>query len=45
MLEKVLEESDERRIEQTNRVKASKHELSGLEKECRVAVDWIGKER
>lgn len=45
MLDRVLEESDERRIEQTNRVKASNHELKGLEHECQVAIDWITKER
>lgn len=44
-LERVLEECNERRIEQTNRVKASSHELKGLEKERTIAVDWIKCER
>ena len=44
-LERVLEECNERRIEQTNRVKASTHELKGLEKERTIAVDWIKNER
>lgn len=45
MLEKVLEECNERRIEQTNRVKASQHELRGLDEARRVAVTWIKQER
>lgn len=40
-LEKVLEECNERRIEQTNRVKASQHELRGLDEARQVAVTWI----
>ena len=44
-LDKVLEECNERRIEQTNRVKASQLEMKSLEQERKVAVDWIKKER
>ena len=44
-LERVIEECNERRIEQTNRVKASQCELKGLEKERQIAVDWIKCER
>jgi structural maintenance of chromosome 4 len=33
ILAKVCEECNEKRIEQTNRVKASQHELRGLERE------------
>ena len=44
-LERVLEDCNEKRIEQTNRVKASQHELRGLDEARKVAVDWIKKER
>ena len=44
-LERVLEECNEKRIEQTNRVKASQHELRGLDEARRIAVQWIIKER
>lgn len=45
LLEKVLDECNERRIEQTNRVKASQHELRSLDEARRIAVTWIKKER
>jgi len=45
ILSKVCEECNERRIEQTNRVKASQHELRGLEREKHIAVEWIRMER
>lgn len=45
ILAKVCEECNEKRIEQTNRVKASQHELRGLEREKSVAVEWIKLER
>lgn len=44
-LERILEESNEKRIEQTNRVKASSVELKGLDEARQVAVDWITKDR
>ena len=44
-LERVLEECNEKRIEQTNRVKASQHELRGLDEARTIAVTWIKKER
>ena len=44
-LERVLEDCNERRIEQTNRVKASQHELQGLSDARRIAVSWIKQER
>ena len=44
-LERVLEECNERRIEQTNRVKASQLELGGLSDSRRIAVQWLKMER
>lgn len=44
-LERVLEDCNEKRIEQTNRVKASQHELKGLDEARLIAVKWIKKER
>ena len=44
-LERVLEDCNEKRIEQTNRVKASQNELRGLDDARRIAVNWIKKER
>ena len=41
----MLEECNERRIEQTNRVKASQLELRGLDDSRRVAVQWLKMER
>ena len=40
-----VEDCNEARLEQTNRVKASHSELMGLEEERRVAVDWLKAER
>lgn len=40
-LEKALEESDELRLEQTNRVKANQGELRALSTECKIAADYI----
>ena len=44
-LERVLEECNERRIEQTNRVKASQNEMRSLDEARLIAVTWIKKER
>ena len=40
-----VEQCNEQRIEQTNRVKASQNEMQGLEQEKQIAVDWLKKER
>ena len=44
-LDKQLEEGNEKRIEQTNRVKSSYGELLGLADQRDSAIDWIMKER
>ena len=40
-----VEQCNEQRIEQTNRVKASQNEMQGLEQERKIAVAWLKKER
>jgi hypothetical protein len=44
-LAKLLEDVNEKRIEQTNRVKASQNELSGLESDRKLALDYLKQER
>lgn len=44
-LAKLLEDVNEKRIEQTNRVKASKTELDGLEADRKTALDYLQQER
>jgi len=44
-LAKLLEDVNEKRIEQTNRVKASQTELSSLETDRKTALDYLKKER
>ena len=40
-LAKVLEEANERRIEQTNRTKASAQELANLDQERQIALNFL----
>ena len=44
-LAKLLEDVNEKRIEQTNRVKASKSELDNLEDDRKVALNYLIQER
>lgn len=44
-LTKTLDGENEKRIEQTNRVKAAQQELSSLEQERQMAVDFLQMER
>jgi len=44
-LAKLLEDVNEKRIEQTNRVKASKSELDNLEEDRKIAVEYLISER
>lgn len=44
-LAKLLEDVNEKRIEQTNRVKASQTELGGLESDRKTALDYLKQER
>ena len=44
-LEVAIEESDELRLEQTNRVKADHAQIRELESDCKLAADFIKTER